>query len=493
MDTDQTWQDLLRLASRLEAEGRIAEAIAAYGRLLAIRPDLADSWYNLGYLQRWAGRFEEALASYAEALKRGASGPEEIHLNRGVIYADHLRRPEEAEAELRSALAIDADYVPALLNLGNLHEDRGERAEARAVYERVLAIEPGNALALTRLAGVIDIAGPADPMIARLKGAFSRPGLDPADRADLGFALGQVLDAAGAYDEAFAAYAGANEASRLGAGPAGARYDRAAHEMLIDRLIRAFPVSAASAEASADPPLFICGLFRSGSTLAEQILASHSGVSAGGELDILPSLAAALRPYPEAAAGASSETIGRLRDAYLERLKAIHSGGGLVTDKRPDNFVHIGLIKTLFPNAKIVHTRRDPLDNLLSLWFLHLDHGMPYALDLMDAAHWYRQYRRLMAHWKRLYPEDIYDLDYEALVAEPEPTIRRLLDFIGLPWEESCLSFHKARNAVRTASVWQVRRPIYRRSAGRWRNYERHLAPLRAALADWGLLADGET
>ncbi len=161
---------------------------------------------------------------------------------------------------------------------------------------------------------------------------------------------------------------------------------------------------------------------------------------------------------------------------------------GVVTDKRPDNFLYLGLIKSLFPDAKIVHTTRNPLDNCLSVYFLHLDHGMGYALDLLDTGHYYRQYRRLMAHWKRLYGADILDFDYDAFVRAPRPAVERLLEFCGLDWQEGCLSFHRVQNAVKTASVWQVREPLYQRSSGRARHYASHLGPLRAYLAD---LLDG--
>jgi len=481
---DETAQALLQQASRLRQAGRVAEAIAAYERLLALRPDLPDSWYNLAYLQRRARRFEAALASYRQALERRVSQPEEVHLNRGVILADHLGRSDEAKAELDSALALNPNYVPALLNLGNLHEDRGRRAEARAAYERVLAIDPDHDLALARLAGIAAISGPGDPLIHRLRRALARPEASAADRADLGFALGRALDSAGAYDEAFAAYAEANRANRASFGSGFPGYDRRAQEGLIDRLIAAFPRPAAPARGrSGQAPIFICGMFRSGSTLAEQILARHSRVSPGGELDLLPALIAGeLRPYPEAAAAADEAGIDRLRSAYLEAVRSIHPGADKVTDKRPDNFLHIGLIKRMFPDARIVHTLRDPLDNVLSIWFLHLDPAMAYALDLADTAHHYREYRRLMAHWKTLYPDDIFDLDYDRLVADPRPAIGDLLGFCGLEWEEACLSFHAATNAVRTASAWQVREPLYRRASGRWRHYERHLDAVRAEL-----------
>jgi hypothetical protein len=165
-------------------------------------------------------------------------------------------------------------------------------------------------------------------------------------------------------------------------------------------------------------------------------------------------------------------------------LARLARGAQRVTDKRPDNFLHIGLIKRLFPNARIVHTTRSPLDNALSIFFLHLDQSMGYALDLGDIGHYYRQYRRLMAHWKSRYGADILDFDYDGFVREPRPAVERLLDFCGLEWEDGCMAFERVSNSVRTASVWQVRQPLYRHSSGRWQHYAQHLGPLRETLGD---------
>ncbi|HKX91303.1 MAG TPA: sulfotransferase [Sphingomicrobium sp.] len=462
------WQELLRDASRLRTLGRVEEAIAAYERLLAIKPDLPDSWYNLGWLQRRARRFEAALESYARALELGVGEPEEVHLNRAVILSDFLHRPEEAERELATALEKNPRFVPALLNLGNLREDVGDRDGARDAYRRVLGVEPTHALALARLAGLSHAPDLDSALAQRLRVAIS--GASPQDQADLGFALAGLLDAAGAYDEAFDAARAANEASRAATG---ARYDRQSHEALVERLIATF---AAPASGSNPPPaLFICGLFRSGSTLVEQILGAHSGVVAGGELDIVPALVAGIGDYPGAVAEADAAKLEQWREFYRRGLPP--HGEKLLTDKRPDNFLHIGLIKTLFPAAKIVHTRRAPLDNLLSLYFLHLDPGMAYALDLDDLAHWHGQYERLMAHWKALYSNDIFDVDYDALVREPRSAARSLLRFLGLAWEDSLLDFHRTHGVVKTASVWQVRQPLHAQSSGRWRNYRCQLEP----------------
>jgi tetratricopeptide (TPR) repeat protein len=473
----------------LDRAGRVDEAAAAYEALLARWPDLPDSWYNLGVLQRRARRFDAALASYGQALARGVDRPEEVHLNRGVIFADHLRQDDAAERELNAALAQNPAYVPALFNLANLNEDLGRRDEALAVYERLLALDPHNAEALARYAILRGVSGPADPLAGRVVQAIANPGATSADRASLGFALGKSLDACGAYDQAFAAYAMANQQSRASAAGRGALYDRQGHERFVDALIATFTRERlqAAPRTSAARPIFICGMFRSGSTLTEQVLAAHPHVGAGGELDFLPTLAnTELAPFPTAMSRVSTQQLASLAARYLETLSRLFPRATHVTDKRPDNFLYLGLVKCLFPEARIVHTLRHPLDNCLSIWVLHLDHGMGYALDLSDIAHYYLQYRRLMAHWKSLFGADILDFDYDVLVREQRSSVASLLDFCGLDWHEGCMEFQRADRAVKTASVWQVREPLYQRSSGRWRNYERHLAPLREALGDLG-------
>lgn len=478
---------VLREAAELERAGRNAEAIAAYERGLRRWPHFPDSWYNLGRLLRFERRYDAALAAYQQALDLGVAQPEEAHLNRGVIYADHLRRDDLAEAELRAALRLNPAYVPALLNLGNLAEDLGRRDEARTLYERILSIDPGCHAALARLAGVAELAGRDDPLLVRLSGAMERSDIAAADRAVLGFALGRALDASGDYDGAFGAYQAANRASRASM-PTGARgYDRTAQERYVDALIAAFGNTGALAprRPAAPRPIFVCGMFRSGSTLAEQVLAAHPQVASGGELDLLPAMVRnELAPFPASMAGIPPGRLVQLGGQYLQSLQGLYPGAGVVTDKRPDNFLYIGLIKQLLPDARIVHTVRNPLDNCLSVYFLHLDHGMSYALDLLDIGHYYRQYRRLMAHWRSLYGADILDFDYDEYVREPRPAVERLLGYCGLEWCDACLERDRVPGAVKTASVWQVRQPLYRASSGRWRNYARQLAPLRSCLGD---------
>jgi len=463
----------LAAADRLLGQGRLREAIDAYRSLLADGRGPANAWYNLAWAERADHRFDDALASYAKAIEAGMDRPEEAMLNRAAILNEHLFDPALAADELRAALALNPGFVLAWLNLGNIHEDLGEVEAARDAYGRALALDPRNGRARARL-GVIAVAtGEAAAATVDLQRALTTT-QNHEDRAEILFALGGALDDQGDYPSAFQAYQAANLHARA---IARTRYDARAHEALIDRIIATFTAASASPPASDQGarPVFICGMFRSGSTLAEQILGRHSAITAAGELETIPKLAHDLMPYPEAVATLPNDEIARLRQGYLDALPGI----GPTTDKRCDNFLHIGLIKTLFPEAKIIHTRRGALDNILSVYFLYFGDAITYSHDLNDIAHYYSQYARLMRHWQRLYPEDIHTLDYDALVSQPRDAIEATLKFLGLAWEDACLVASPGSDAIRTASAWQVRKPLHARSSGRWRHYEAQLAPVR--------------
>src|SRR5882724_313871 len=475
-------QEMLAVAAALDREGRVPEAIAAYERLLEFWPGHPDCWYNLARLQRQTGQFSQALASYQEALERHVSRPEEVHLNRGVIFSDHLNQYDAAERELKKALEINPVYVPALINYANLHEDLWRRELAASMYERLLALEPDSPSALARYSQLKDFTDIDDPLIGRLRAALNYPGISPATQANVEFSLGRALDACGAYDAAFQIYRQANRHSRESAPPGTGYYDLALEEKYTDRLIEVFAQSlprATQPQATQPRPVFICGMFRSGSTLLEQLLAGHPSITAGGELDFIPrAVNTVLAPFPDSFDSIPAEQLSRLAADYRAMLVERFPEAINVTDKRPDNFLYIGLIKALFPQAKIVHTVRDALDNCLSIYFLHLDPAMSYALDLMDIGHHYRQYVRLMSHWKRLFGADILDVSYDSLLRDPKPQLEQVLAFLGLDWDEGCASVGPGR-AVKTASVWQVREPLYTRSSGRSRHYAKQLEDLR--------------
>jgi Tfp pilus assembly protein PilF len=472
-------------ASALRNSGRIAEAIAAYRDVLSIEPNLPDSWYNLAWLLRRAREPLQALAAYDQALARGVQGAEEVWLNKGVIHADDLLDSQSAIAAYTEAIKLNAGYVPALFNLGNTYEDLGDREAAIAQYERALALAPQETEPLARIANLSRPSTREDSIVKRVETALQRADLTPGARAGLEFALGQMMDRVGAYDEAFSAYARANRLSEAARPQGLPAFDAARHDAVIQSLM-GMPADGTDQAIPAAPfvPVFILGQFRSGSTLLEQVLSAHSQVETLGELPLLPAIGAKhFSPYPAALATASHQQIADARAAYIEGVLQRRPGlTGFVTDKRPDNFYHIGLILRLFPEAKILHTVRDARDVCLSTWFTHLDHQQLHATDLMSIGRQYRAYERLMAHWKTIVPDRIQDVSYDALVTDAEAEIRRALDFIGLPFEAACLDFHKSSAPVKTASVWQVREPLYTRSSGRWRNYEKHLGPLMEIL-----------
>jgi tetratricopeptide (TPR) repeat protein len=496
-------KSLLDQAATLHRLGRHLEAIELFRQVLAHHPESSEGWYELGYLLKAESKYEEALEAYGQALARGIRRPEEVHLNRGVIYSDYLRRDEEAERELLAALALAPDYVPAQLNLGNLYEERGERQQALACYDSILASadskdHPYRDLCFEALARSAKLRPPADvddPLLSRLQKAVAQS--SHMVRANLMFALGQAYDGLGQFDLAFDAFAKAN---RWLLRQSGRTYDRAHWSQLTDALIESFNSAGMSEplpRQTGVKPLFICGMYRSGSTLVEQVLAAHPQVTAGGEVDYLRRLATSrLAPFP-----ASMATPDPARDtalaedyrAHLAQLFPQASAGTFITDKRPDNFILIGLIKRLFPSAKIIHTTRNPLGNGLSVFMQHLHLQVAgYSSDLGDIGHYYSQYRRLMAHWKSLYPESIFEFDYDAFVRAPRPTLERLLAFLGLDWDDRCLDFHRLGNTVKTASYWQVRQPLSNSASGRWRNYQAHLGPLQQSLLEGGVSLEDE-
>lgn len=483
--TSITLDALRNRADALLRAHRYQEAIPAYRELLAASPGFADGWYNLAYLLQIAGQFADAISCYERAIDLGVERPEDAWRNKALMLVEHLARPGDAEEALRAALQCNDRFVPAWVDLGRVAEQTGRRDDARIAYERALSVDPSHALALSHLANVTKVTGADDPLLARLRSAVADPRRAVADLAALGFALGKSLDEAGAYDEAFFAYSRANQASRSTGGPGWRGYDRSAWENWTRGLPEWFRGDDGPVPTAAEEPqlIFICGMFRSGSTLAETILSSHPQITAAGELDLIPRIGRDL--WARVSAGGHPRDAQHLVDAreyYLRSVRTLYPGARVVTDKRPDNFLHVGLIRRLFPAAKIIHTLRDPLDTCLSVFFTHFDVSQTYATDLRDIGHWYRLYEDLMATWKAQHGSNILDVGYEELISDPQKQIARLLNFIGLDWDDACMDFHQAKRSVQTPSVWQVRQPLYSSSCGRWRNYRSHIGPLVAAL-----------
>lgn len=470
-------------------------AVAALQRMLSLAPAHADGWFNLGYALRQSGAYVPALDAYAQALVHGVPEPAMVHVNRAVIYADHLRDDVAAEAALELALSVDPRHASALLNLGNLHEERGRREAAITCYRRLLAQHDHAttvyAEVLARLAHLAPPSALDDPMLLRLQAAAASGAAWPdGTRATLHLALGRALDTLGDTVAAFEAFEAGKQIAHRGH----AAYDPVAAEQQADSIVAAYARPEPRRPSRHAPePVFICGMFRSGSTLLEQILSAHPAVVAGGELDLMPRLAARVfSPSPLHAASLPAAHCDALADGYHAAMCArLPDGGGghrLAIDKRPDNYRLVGLIKQLFPASRVIHTVRDPRDVALSIFMQHLNpRACPYAATLADIGHQIGVHQWLMRHWTRLYPEDIVVFDYDAFVAEPEGTLRRLFVQLGLDWDPSCLRFHALDSTVKTASYWQVRRPLYTDASGRWRRYADQLGPLQASLRAAGV------
>ena len=469
-----------RLAGLLDGLGQTDAAIGHYQRLLKRQPGHAVAYFNVALLYKKGKRYSDALSAYEEAIKHGIDDVQEVYSNLGVLYSEMHQR-EKAREMYERALNVDPTYVPALFNLAGLFEEAGERQQAMEFYERILSINPGHWDSLARLAHARKLTAADADLVDSLSHATEDAKDDPMAREGLYFALGKAMDDLGRYEEAFAAYRSGNEMGKLRNRP----YERSIVEQTFVRIIELFVPEWLQrvTTASTATPIFICGMFRSGSSLIEQMLAGHPSISAGGELDYLPWLVAErLAPYPDGVISATREKLDELGGEYLSRLREQFSDTKCITDKRPDNFLHLGLIKALFPCARIVYTRRNPVDNCLSVYFQQLGGNLSYATDLEDTAHYYRQHELLMAHWSSCFAEDIFTVDYDELVNSPEQVLRQLLHFLGIEWDDRCLTFQQTDSLVKTASVWQVRDELHTYSSGRWRNYTPFVQDIQALL-----------
>jgi hypothetical protein len=317
--------------------------------------------------------------------------------------------------------------------------------------------------------------------MARLTASVDDPQMPVRDRAALGFVLGKMLDEADRFDEAFARYARANSLVLQMRHAAGERYDSDLFARRVDDSITMFTPDFFTRTRDwgepSDLPVFIVGMPRSGTSLVEQIASSHPDVFGAGELRDISNIAASL--------GVTQYHAGPIRDAARKQLDRLRVQGGSalrVIDKMPANVEHLGLIAALFPSARIILCRRDPRDTCLSCFFQQFSTGNLFSFDLTQCGRHHVHTDRLIAHWLKALPLPMLQMRYEDLVADLEGESRRLMSFLGLPWNPACLDFHRTERTVQTSSAWQVRQPIYTRSVGRWRNYQRHLAPLLEAL-----------
>lgn len=439
------------LALAYTDSGQIDKAISAYRKAVKLNPKHGLAWNNLGSALEHKGNKKSALTAYEHAVEIH-SGHAEAQNNQGAIYTE-MGRLDEARTSFNAAIATSPDFVEAHYNLSSLK-----------TYTK------------------------DDPHLAILEQIYAqRSSLPESARIRYAFALGKALDDIGRYDDAFKAY---QEGNRLQ--HARLPVDESSADELLKAIINVFTPEFfaqrkqwVGAVDSKRVPIFIVGMPRSGTTLLEQILSTHRSVYGAGELTDLNAVIYEAtgqkdnNPFANNIVSLSEEQVRRIGEDYLTRVWKLAPKSIFITDKMPANFFYLGLIHLALPNAKIIHAMRDPMDSCFSCYSRLFNDTMEFAYDLDSLGNYYRRYITLMKHWHAVLPANtILDLSYEDLVADTEKEARRVLEFVGLPWDENCLEFHKNDRLVKTASVAQVRKPIYKSSLARWKHFKGHLQPL---------------
>jgi tetratricopeptide (TPR) repeat protein len=433
-------------ARTLQQLDRLDEALEAARRAVSLAPNSAESHHVLGQVCQALGLADEALAEFEKAIVLPGVAAEEAMLGRAAVFMEAGRR-EEAQAAFERTLQAFPESVKALFG--------------RVELKRYQA---------------------SDPDIPRLETYLERRSAQPlTDRITAHFALGKAYLDAGDAERAFAHLGAGNRLKR-----ATFQYDAAATRAWMERIAETFSRSRFEClEGGGDPsskPIFVIGMPRSGTTLVEQILASHPLVHGAGELPALRWVVESAGAYPDAFALLDPERLAALGRQYLERIAPLGTRPRLV-DKMPANFLYAGLIHLMLPNARIIHCRRAPADTCLSCYTKLFAAEQLFAYDLAELGQFHRAYEELTTHWRSILPENRFlDIHYEAVVDDLAREARRLTDWLGLPWDEHCLRFHETQRAIRTASLSQVREPIYTSSKGRWRRHAAFLGPLLAEL-----------
>jgi tetratricopeptide (TPR) repeat protein len=504
-------QHLLRRGNNLFEQGAHAEAATLYEEAVKIDSSFAEAHSNLGSALSHLGRYEEAEQCYREAISLNPNFSDP-HANLGVL----LRQKSylsDSEALLRRALKLKPTDLDARINLGLTLVFLGRLRDARAYFAKALKTAPRSGLALFGMGQIAALEGQFEeaettfrrviemnpkmsnawaalPLTRKmtkadsdwLKGAeeIATSKIHPMEEANLRFAMGKYCDDVDDFADAFKNFKRGNELLKTAAED----YDRQGHSTFIDGLMRIYSREAISTigapGSSSAKPVFVVGMPRSGTSLAEQIIASHPAAFGAGELNFW----AALMKKDEqqlTRAVLSEPARPRVAEEYLRILEGFSANASRVIDKAPVNAEFLGLIYSVFPNARVIYMQRDPIDTCLSCYFQQFLTGLNYTFDLSDLVHYYREHQRIIAHWRAVLPPGfILDVPYEGLVADQETWSRKMLDFIGLEWDPRCLEFHTNKRRVTTASAWQVRQKVYQSSVARWRNYEKFIGPLKA-------------
>ncbi len=479
-----TSQQALRLqqATQAQVAGNLAYAEPAYRALIAENVRVPELFNNLGLICDGSDRVGEARALWKKALALDPRFPDaRMHLAAADERSGNI---ELAVSAYQRILTDHPQMFVSRYRLANLLKAQGKLSEAVALYEQIMREQPRYTQAHFTYSGLHKYRDSNDPHIGSMLGLYQRKNLATENRIHLAFALAKAFEDTGDYPQAFK-YLEEGNHLRF----ATFNYSIESDESMINNIIQTFSSEALSrvrisAEKS-NRPIFIVGMPRSGTSLVEKILASHSDVYGAGELDYFFALGVNdfldesnhrfFRPL-DAYSTDKFEAVGR---DYLEKINRLNGQASRITDKLPFNFMMIGLIKIALPNARIIHCVRDARDTCLSIYKQNFNTGnYRFAYDLKTVAQFHNLYRRLMDHWRQVMPGAIYDIEYETLAQNPEPEIRKLLSACGLEWQDECLHFDKSEGLVRTASFYQVRQPMYTSSVQLWERYREFLGPM---------------
>ncbi len=445
----------IAFANFLSAQNQANEAVTLFRR------STPDDAYNRGHYLSHSGQAHAAIEQFKMAIQLGLASRADALSRIAGLLREELHDDDTAEKYYLEAIGVDPSYNAAKINLANLYQDRGDKNSADKLLEQLDDNDPLYPLALTRRAAMHRRQDMLQALELCMKNC--KPNRDI--QCDMLYELGHQNESQGHYDRAWQAFQAANQINAA----FNPRFQAEQWQRLFDDSIGGLRKAPAfSSQATAPRMLFICGMFRSGSTLLEQILAAHPKCSAGGELNLFPKMAAQIDEV------ALQETYQH----YLSRIQVLGDSTHWVTDKRPDNLSYVDLIKQVFPDALIVITERDLGDNALSIYQQRLGPAMNYACQpehIKQYAQWCQQ---LSQHWQDQWPNDVFTVRYEALIDQPQQTLEILFKRLDIDWREECLAFHTLNNTVKTASVWQVRQPLNNRSIGRSKHYPDFLKQL---------------
>lgn len=485
-ELDPTLPDApVQMAVALSALERPEEAGTAYQQALRLNPDQPAVLARFGQVLSILGHNEAALTFHRRALDlRPDDAEQHLALARSLM---HQLATSAAIPSLRRATELAPDCAEAWFQLGTCLSAAGDFSGAGDALRRAIALRPDNTEARRRLAAIDQLSGnPGE--IDQLRAFLFKEDLPAKQRIAAGFAAGEALDRMDRFDEAFSCVAAANDLVHAQHLAAGQGFDADELHRQVDEMIEhcspTFFVGAGAWGNASELPVLVVGMPRSGTSLVEQILASHPAVAGAGELlDLHLAARAMMLANPGRPLADWDPAVARHHGAaYLARLQGLGGGARRVVDKMPDNVIVLGIAAALFPRARVILCRRDPRDVCLSCYFQHFAAGHEFSNDLAACGRRALEIERLMRHWTAVLPVRKLVIQYEAVVADLEREARRLIDFLDLPWDPACLEFHQTARTVLTASSWQVRQPLYASAVGRWRCYAPHLGPLLAVL-----------